>query len=238
MFIDQAYLADFTSDSFSRKHGVLFFHGFPGRTTRNEDLAEWISEKLEADCFALHYHGLGQSEGSFAFTACIDFGKKLVEQWSATYDKLHIVGHSWGGFVASHVFASLPSQKQGELLLINPVLEVFVRPKIEQIILSSLDEPKLGKAHNENPDFINELLDDTDKLRDSESALEILKKLKSQGKMPHLFLGLQDDVTPAQEILEQIYGLDLDVQTLMGDHWFTHSRHAIADLIATIIKYA
>ena len=86
---------------------VVFLHGFPGNE-KNYDIAQAV-RRFGWNAMIFHYRGSWGSEGDFTFSGCIDDVKIAVEFLRNNYSKeflrvdgnrLVLIGHSMGGFVA------------------------------------------------------------------------------------------------------------------------------------------
>ncbi len=104
----------------------LLLHGFPAeRGNKNVDIAERMSRAFDADAYVIHYAGLGRSRGSFTFEKSIEdsiaYAASLVSGHG--YRRLHVIGHSWGGWTAANVYGNLGSAR-GALALLAPFTSV------------------------------------------------------------------------------------------------------------------
>ena len=93
---------------------VLLLHGFPGNE-QNLDLAQAI-RRAGFDVLTLHYRGAWGSPGSFSFAHAIQDSDAAVAFLHAQAGKYHldpqrifVVGHSMGGFMAASATAHDPA---------------------------------------------------------------------------------------------------------------------------------
>lgn len=138
------------------KQAFVFLHGFPGLFTRNEDLAAFASARFQADSFVPHLSGIGQSKGEFLFSKSIENSISLIENILASniYEKVNLVGHSWGGFITLTALRHFKKTIHRTMLLspftvappveaILPELSAFV--KQQQLTGKSADLNRLTK---------------------------------------------------------------------------------------------
>lgn len=87
----------------------LLLHGFPAsRGSKNLDLADWLLRHFGRDVYLPHYRGLGESPGPFSFSASIDEATAIARQFAPGPKSLAVIGHSWGGLVATNVTNRVP----------------------------------------------------------------------------------------------------------------------------------
>lgn len=99
---------------------ILLNHGFPG-IEKNFDLAQAL-RRVGFHVVTYHYSGSWGSDGSYSYANDLEDGETLLEfiRTNETYgfdqEKLFVVGHSVGGFVAAHLFARHKELRAGVLL--------------------------------------------------------------------------------------------------------------------------
>ncbi|MGN1230837.1 MAG: alpha/beta hydrolase family protein [Anaerotignum sp.] len=99
---------------------ILLNHGFPG-IEKNFDLAQAL-RRVGFHVVTYHYSGSWGSDGAYSYANDLEDGETLLEfiKTNETYgfdkEKLFVVGHSVGGFVAAHLFAGHKEFKAGVLL--------------------------------------------------------------------------------------------------------------------------
>ena len=130
------------------KEAFLFLHGFPDDPgNKNIDFAKRLCADTGLGALLPHYKGLGQSQGQFSFydsvADCVCFVKDLIGK--NKIQKLHVVGHSWGGLVALAIAKELPGAI-ASMILLSP-LNAFPSAKDMDALLNEiLNDP-------EGPDF-------------------------------------------------------------------------------------
>jgi len=161
-----SYVLAFTGSDKPSRESVLFFHGFPANVgNKNADVASAINLKTGNDVFLLHYRGLGESPGVFSFSESVRESLRVVEDLvrQNKYQKIHIVGHSWGGLVALNAFRQLHERK-GRLILLSPfssfpdrsgIAEVVraVRAELPEVFGKRSDDEVIADIHRAESEF-------------------------------------------------------------------------------------
>lgn len=99
---------------------ILLNHGFPG-IEKNFDLAQAL-RRVGFHVLTYHYSGSWGSDGAYSYANDLEDAESLLEfiETNETYgfdkENLFVVGHSVGGFVASHLLARHKELKSGVLL--------------------------------------------------------------------------------------------------------------------------
>lgn len=154
---------------------VIFFHGFPGNVSKNEDLAKATAQEFSVDTYAVHFGGLGKSKGKFAFGQSYSTTLNYVLQMSRRYKRVHLVGHSWGGFVATKI-ACAPTISIESLALISPLT---VLPPTDDVTRAVLSAVLANRQHDLGEFFdLEQAVLDVAKLRADESIFEAVSRLK------------------------------------------------------------
>jgi proline-specific peptidase len=110
---------------------VLFLHGGPGSVAHLAMFQVTVGRQLEQDFLVayLHQRGTGKSspvpDSEQTISAHIDDLVKVVDYLTERYgqDKVHLVGHSWGGMLAGH-FAVSHAENIEKLILISTAVNV------------------------------------------------------------------------------------------------------------------
>jgi pimeloyl-ACP methyl ester carboxylesterase len=227
------YLLRFRS---SRPDGAacLLLHGFPAhRGTKNLDLADQLFRRFDRDVYLLHYRGLGDSPGAFRFTASVDEATEVarrVTESRAPKRSLVVVGHSWGGLVATNVAARLPD-RVAALVLLSP----FVFPGAEE-------EWIVHKVRRELPGVFGDASDDAIRADWERIKTTSLPALVAPSLAPDLPVAVLqsrlDPITPAERtrsLLSHLPGEPL-YEEIALDHSFAEDRGAMTRAVASLIE--
>lgn len=119
----------------------LMLHGFPAAVfsepiyEKNHDIGLYIAQNTRMDVCLPHYKGLGKSCGSFSFIKSIadatDIGRELIDAYG--YNRVHLIGHSWGGLVAMNVLRDLVDNI-GKVVLLSPFTEIPDATSLERLL--------------------------------------------------------------------------------------------------------
>lgn len=223
-----------TNNDVKGKEVVLFFHGFPGRTTKNEDLATKFYQN-GLSTFLYHYEGLGKSSGVFSFRRCLNYAHQLTESLFSKFDRVHILGHSWGGFVAGNVFATL-SKNRGHLMLLNPLTQIPPDHFVRSLVLAAIDNKELPDDYlgeKEKEDF---LLNEINELRNEDNLEASLSKVLNDGMKDniHIFLANKDALTPPELAQQLCKNIGVPYQKFTSDHWFRENREQLVNSLMSI----
>ena len=226
-----SYVVALTQASEASREAILFLHGFPANLgNKNFDVATAVHQKTGSDVFLIHYRGLGESPGAFSFSDSVQesmtLAKELVQQRG--YEKLHLVGHSWGGLIALNILKSL-GKTQGKTILLSP-LSHFPDQETSAAIITSIkaDLPKIfGSKTN------NEVLADLAKAEAQFGPLNLVHEV--DGKSVLIVQARHDDEVPpaATKVLMSKFKESPKYIELDQGHSFFESRH---ELITTIIS--
>ncbi|ULT57275.1 alpha/beta fold hydrolase [Neobacillus drentensis] len=121
--------------------GCLLIHGFTGAPYEVEPLAEFLKERTDwkISVPTLPGHGVPGSLKGVHYQEWIDHAEAELTKLINTCDKVHVVGFSMGGMIASYLAAQYPVDK----LILLSAAAYYVNPKqlavdIKEIIKDSL----------------------------------------------------------------------------------------------------
>lgn len=192
--------------SYNTEEAVILFHGYPSTESKNEYIAEHISNFLNKDVFLFHYEGLGNSLGLFSFPKSI-LESIAYYNWVAKhgYKKITILGHSWGGLIALNLVAEIQQHSLiDKVILLSPynyfpeglqltklidyiyedTKDIFKQPKsimtnqVQEILLSYQPRSKIQNIKQfPNPIYILQATNDNEV--SPESTAEFVQLLRS-----------------------------------------------------------
>lgn len=137
---------------------ILFLHGYPAdQGTRNRDIAVPVAKETRIDVFIIHYPGLGNSPGQFAFSNSLQASQQFYEFLvnSKKHTKVHLFGHSWGGFVALNLAKTNASA--GTVTVASPFLRIPKGHDLETLTNVVFNETKQYLTHTNTSEVLNDL---------------------------------------------------------------------------------
>ncbi len=217
---------------------VVLLHGLPGNE-KNLDLAQ-VLRRGGWNVLFFHYRGAWGSEGTFGFRysrqdvgAALAFLRANAETFRVDTDRLALVGHSMGGYMA--LYGAAVDKEVRCIVAISPVdlgangLAIRkqredggpppVRSGTQKLVM--LDGSSRPLLNDELAEFAEELA-----LAGFAAGLE--------GKKLLLTAGARDAVLPPpmhkaiKDILQGVPGLDLTVAVLDADHSYSWKRLALS----------
>lgn len=200
---------------------VVFFHGFPADSGKNEDIAEYICATSKKDAFVPHFSGLGLSEGLFSFRNSILDSLQFLDQLANTYSKMHIIGHSWGGLVAINLL--FRRNDLGKIILLAPLTRLTDSPEEITGTLTWFIDSR--KSLRQNCDYELQALEkDFCSLQKDCSPIHFVESLAQRVSVNqvHVLQGSQDSVVnPADTVswVEKMRGT-ATLKLSPDDHWF------------------
>ncbi len=218
------------------QEAVLFLHGFPAEQgNKNIDLAEKLTDDFGLDTYVMHYNGLGKSEGEFNFSSSIEESAKFAESLikENSYSKLHLVGHSWGGSVATEVYRRIKDQR-GRLVLLAPFTDVRDGEGAMELALYFMRH----YPHIISADRFDSVAKDLGKVREQFHAQRTAKELSSHGGNVLIIHAKRDDIIPVSMNLnlKKAWGPDATYIELDSDHRFFHNRDLMIERVERFFR--
>jgi pimeloyl-ACP methyl ester carboxylesterase len=215
---------------------VLFLHGFPAEQgNKNIDLAQKLSEDFSVDTYILHYRGLGNSQGEFTFPSSIEdscaYAEKLIRENG--YAKLHLVGHSWGGGVATEVYKRI-KEHRGRLILLAPFTDIRDGEGAMELALFFMRH----YPHIISADKFDAVTRDMETIRAKFHARKTAESLSSHGGNVLIIHGKRDDIIP-QEMnlnLKKAWGPEVTYVEIDSDHRFFHNRDLMIERVERFFR--
>jgi esterase/lipase len=200
----------------------FFFHGFPGLKSLEmlTPLAKRLAHERGVDTHVMAYPGLHDDLGAFSFAGAIQASREMVARKVSEkdYDRVHFIGHSWGGFVSLALSKSMMSSKL-RLVLLAPLTRVGGRDRPERLFGSVAEiYPEKFKPETREA-FARDMLGVCDAYDFNRHAAGWLKS-----ESVKIILAKHDDaVTRAESdaFLLQYGRSPLPVEVLDDDHGFT-----------------
>ena len=209
---------------------ALWLPGFPAFGARNEDLAALMAPAAGADCYVLHYPGLGLRGGSFSFSAAIESAQAALKNLLEQHELVALVGHSFGGWLALQLGHA--HRAPASITLLSPLLELPDRAAREQIIREFvLEQQKRGL-----PAGGAALLKDMQVLDRHETTQVAAQSVLAAGTPLNLIQAAEDEVTPTEISRSWANAMprSLNYFETPGDHWWTGRREALARHLAEL----
>jgi pimeloyl-ACP methyl ester carboxylesterase len=218
------------SNEVRSKNAVVFLHGFPADSGKNEDIAHNLAEEVGVDSFLLHFKGLGQSSGLFSFQSSIEEAMALSSYLKAElgYSSLFLVGHSWGGLVAMNLLRRRP-EWFGSSVLMAPYCLMPEAETVEEIVRDFISSELLLRHNTYDA---SSLTQDFNRVAADSAPLNFASEMKLPIDHVLVVQGTNDEVSVP-------FGAGLLVDSLKGaaklieiddDHWFK-DRGRISKLV-------
>jgi len=233
--------SSFSKSSSNNKEAYLLFPGFPGTQGKNEDIAEAIFKKTQLETFVIHYTGLTTNPGpdeTFDFLKSVDESIQFVKSLLVQYEKLHLVGHSWGGLIALNIFSKVfTSEQRGKLILLAPFTEFPKDGSVENWLIPMATKQEHFRFSYKNPEDVRNNFFAVEK---TYSPRDHLDQLKIQDEQITLIEAINDpDVSNySTDSLYQILNRQGKIQRfhLQDDHCFIGDRLAIINTVLAAIE--
>lgn len=216
------------------KSAILMLHGVPGDVSkRNEDIAYALASKLCVPVYVLHYRGLGENIGKFSFESSLTEARLAFEEIKSVAQSWILIGHSWGGLVATHI-AKESRDLLSKLVLMSPVCELPVGEELTKTVESlKLELPAILGTHDTS-NIVHEL----ERIGLENSPLCNLKSANLSKDKIYIIQALQDDVTPpilARNLMNSLGG-QVNYFELDDDHSFQKNRVEFISFIKKLLS--
>lgn len=205
------------------KAAVLIIHGFPGDTSKNEDIATSLALHGYG-LYIVHLKGLGESKGKFKYSEASNNIRKIAEFICKIHgvQKLHIIGHSFGGFCALSIKDVAES-----LVLLAPLVSLSTVAPLELLAKEFYSKHKDRLAYESEENLLEDLKV-TSELFSQQSLMKGLEKVKTL-----LIHGTKDErisVDSSRKLKEKLSPLSSYLE-LNEDHKFSENRRALVSAI-------
>lgn len=218
------------------REAFLFLHGFPAEQgNKNIDVAAALSETFASDAYIIHYAGLGRSRGSFTFEGSVSdaiaYARHLVTERSAAepgYEKIHVIGHSWGAWVAMNVFASL-APAQGSLALLAPFTRIADGPGAGDLATYFLKEHQ----HIFPVDSWDRVREDLERVRQTRNPRDLARNMARWVQDILVVHAIHDDIIPIDMMRTflECFPTAPEYIELDSDHRFFSNRHLLIEVL-------
>lgn len=214
--------------------GIFIFHGFPSQKNRNKDLAAFLSDNTKASIFVHHYEGVGESLGKFSFTRSIETAFHYVEKIRNEFhlQRLHFLGHSWGGFVSLNLLSHF-SRDLASLVLYSPFTQIPIDKGIDELAYNLMKEYPHFFFHRNHADVSTEF-------KIIQQRFTYMNALQEQHwQRPTLVLQAKNDLATPEAQTKAVLPL-LGPHTIYNeldiDHSFTQNRDNTLSLTKQFYK--
>ncbi len=234
IWFDQIYVQQLLKPK-RQSEAVLFLHGYPAdEGSKNLDIAESLGG-LPFDVYLIHYRGLGESYGKFSFLQSLEDVRNIIQKLdSFGYNTIHIVGHSWGGYLTlmnEDLWSS-----DSKIVLMSPFLSLPDGEALSALAHSVFTETKRHLKYSHVSDMIRDL----EQLRSAGGTFSDFVRVGCRRSKQITILQAKNDIeTPAhiaEEFCEAV-GLAKNQHYLVeSDHSFTGNRHLLVELIRDVLK--
>lgn len=137
---------------------AIFLHGFPGYE-QNDDLAQAL-RRSGWNVLSVHYRGAWGTGGAFSITHAIEDAQSMAEwvfsadaKYRVDTNKVVVVGHSLGGFIAAETMAHNP--RIGAAVLLSQA-----NPQASRAVLDAAITPAdLAPLHETSPEALRAEMD-------------------------------------------------------------------------------
>lgn len=237
--MNNMHIQRFSSEKGKTLDVCLMLHGFPAAVfsepsfEKNHDIGLYVSRNTKMDVCLPHYEGLGKSRGSFSFIKSIEdairIGHKLITVDG--YRRIHLLGHSWGGFVAMSVLKALAGNV-GKVVLLSPFTEVPDAGSLKCLLESICSNVDITFESGSIDDAVYELI----QVGQCQSPNAIAQVCTSNDIM--IIQAKDDDEVPAQSTRRfvEMFKVRPQYVELDSDHRFMLNREYVKQLIVDHIN--
>jgi pimeloyl-ACP methyl ester carboxylesterase len=223
----------FTENRHPGKEAVLFLHGFPADSGKNEDVAEALSVRKKITTFVPHFRGLGLSKGRFLFSSTFSDSLDFVEYLTKKrhLEKITVVAHSWGALPALNLVTK--ECKHLERIILLAPLCFLPDPSEGRAVLEEFRSSEVAKG--KRPHSTDKLLADFELIR-AKGAFSVVERLQNPKLHITIIQGKNDTVTPpegAKRLSRMLVGRSTLIE-IEDDHWFK-SREQLIELVSAEI---
>lgn len=217
-----------------KKLVTVFLHGFPAvRSKQNREIAEIVARETGRPVELLLYSGLGFAAGVFSFRKTLhEVGEYFDGLFaSGRAEKVDLVGHSWGGFLAL-VLASRNPARVRRVVLMSPLLKFAGESDAARGFDGvARDNPVLRLGNT------SELAADFAEVGKSHPTEELIRRLPASVEV--LFLqAKEDELTPLAyaEAARAFFAKKPHFEIADNNHSFLRDRPALAKKIAAFLS--
>ena len=223
---------------------VMLLHGIPG-WERNFDLAQAL-RRVGFHVLVFHYSGSWGSDGTYSLAHILEDTNTVLDYllqetpFGIDKNRIFVVGHSLGGFAASHLLATRPEIQAGVLLMPCDIGRLPViqeeDPESFQTIFRILEEsgPWLNGTSGEAL---------WQEAKENSAALQMESLAPLLVNRPLLCIrGGYDTDTPPQQHCDPLIraiqcagGRQLEQLTFPTDHLSSDYRNALADAVTAFL---
>ena len=211
-------------------HIVLILHGLPGiRSRQNRDLAEQLNMQFGLSTRVIIYPGLGVSQGPFSFAKSVHELETQIEELQKNNPqiKIHLIGHSFGGYLSLRMLQKFPHAVQS-LFLMSPLVFELSRRQLEHLG----NEIRTSHPTIQFPN-IDELFPDYEK-NNQLCPVENFKKPPFEQTPIYMIQAKEDQITPTITAQQFVNGTHIQYYEILQDHSFLQDR---AEILTHIKKF-
>jgi len=199
------------------ERALVFFHGFPGLVTKNQDCAKFCSSALAADTYVFHYKGLGVSSGDFTFVEALENASSFVGYICEKKRNVSIIAHSFG-CLAGIFSASINMKSIDKLVLTGPVLESISEEELKILLSETKAACEVSKKININ---YQKCIEEFAKFKILYNYQNLIKKID---KNKINVIAAQKDRVVNNKIIEKNKNDFSNLIYIDDNHWFENRR--------------